>query len=98
MRHGAISAVLEETGYGVMLSDLVDRGNGGQRRCGSVGRRLSRVRTGGRRDARHRHHPPYGEILNAFVAHALRVHRPRKMALLLNLNFLCGFADDDRTL
>ncbi|MBA1993650.1 hypothetical protein, partial [Escherichia coli] len=40
--------------------------------------------------------PPYGDILNAFVAHALRVFRPRKMALLLNLNFLCGFADDDR--
>jgi hypothetical protein len=40
--------------------------------------------------------PPYGAALNAFVAHALRVHRPRKMALLLNLNFLCGFDDPDR--
>lgn len=40
--------------------------------------------------------PPYGALLNAFVAHALRVHRPRKMALLLNLNFLCGFDDPDR--
>lgn len=40
--------------------------------------------------------PPYGAVLNAFVAHALRVHRPRKMALLLNLNFLCGFDDPDR--
>lgn len=39
---------------------------------------------------------PYGEALNDFVAHALREHRPRKMALLLNLNFLCGFADDER--
>lgn len=40
--------------------------------------------------------PPYGEALNAFVAHALREHRPPKMALLLNLNFLCGFNDADR--
>jgi hypothetical protein len=30
------------------------------------------------------------------VAHALRVHRPRKMALLLNLNFVCGFDDPER--
>lgn len=40
--------------------------------------------------------PPYGAALNAFVAHALREHRPRKMALLLNLNFLCGFENADR--
>ncbi|WP_246752721.1 hypothetical protein [Sinorhizobium sp. BG8] len=31
------------------------------------------------------------------MAHALRVHRPGKMALLLNLNFLAGFYDPDRT-
>jgi hypothetical protein len=30
------------------------------------------------------------------VAHALRQHRPRKMAMLLNLNFVCGFDDPDR--
>lgn len=40
--------------------------------------------------------PPYGALLNRFVAHALRVHRPRKMALLLNLNFVCGFDDPER--
>src|SRR5262249_12532918 len=40
--------------------------------------------------------PPYGAALNRFVAHALREHRPRKMALLLNLNFLAGFDDADR--
>lgn len=40
--------------------------------------------------------PPYGEVLNGFVAHALREHRPRKMALLLSFNFFCGTDDPDR--
>ncbi|PST62633.1 SAM-dependent methyltransferase [Rhizobium sp. SEMIA4064] len=93
---GAISHVLELAGYGVVLADLIDYGTADQHgelqsvqdfltsqpaECGSYD-----IVT----------NPPYGDVLNAFVAHALRVFRPRKMALLLNLNFLCGFADDDR--
>jgi hypothetical protein len=41
--------------------------------------------------------PPYGDVLNAWVRHALLAHRPRKMALLMNLNVLCGTDDPDRT-
>lgn len=40
--------------------------------------------------------PPYGDAANDCLAHALRVHKPRKMAALLNLNFMCGFDDPDR--
>jgi hypothetical protein len=40
--------------------------------------------------------PPYGDLANKCLAHALRVHRPAKMAALLNLNFMCGFDDPDR--
>ncbi|NTG74497.1 SAM-dependent methyltransferase [Agrobacterium rhizogenes] len=92
----AISRMLELAGYAVVLADLLDYGTTDQHgelqavqdfltsqppECGSYD-----IVT----------NPPYGDVLNAFVAHALRVFRPRKMALLLNLNFLCGFADDDR--
>lgn len=93
---GAITRMLERAGYSVVLADLVDYSTADQHgelqavqdfltshppECGSYD-----IVT----------NPPYGDVLNAFVAHALRVFRPRKMALLLNLNFLCGFADDDR--
>ena len=93
---GAISRMLESAGYGVALADLVDYATADQHgelqavqdfltsqppECGSYD-----IVT----------NPPYGEVVNAFVAHALRIFRPRKMALLLNLNFLCGFEDDDR--
>jgi len=93
---GAITRMLERAGYSVVLADLIDYGTADQHgelqavqdfltshppECGSYD-----IVT----------NPPYGDVLNAFVAHALRVFRPRKMALLLNLNFLCGFADDDR--
>lgn len=93
----AISGVFEEKGYSVILSDLVDRGA-----ISAAGV----VQTAG--DFLHSRpaaegegpdivtNPPYGESLNAFVTHALRVHKPRKLALLLNLNFQCGFADEDR--
>lgn len=94
---GAISAVLEAGGYEVILSDLVDRATAtAHGELQSVGDFLA-----SRPDAPGEGpdivtNPPYGEVLNDYVAHALRVHKPRKMALLLNWNFFCGFDDDDR--
>lgn len=93
---GAISKVLEEQGYEVILSDLVDRGAANSDgELQAIGDFLASRRDEGN-SADIVTNPPYGEVLNDFVAHALRVHRPRKMALLLNLNFMCGFADEAR--
>lgn len=99
---GAISRLLEDAGYEVFLSDLVDRGaadrHGTVQHVGdfrTIDRRGA-VAIGMERPCDIVTNPPYGEALNSFVAHALRVHRPRKMALLLNLNFLCGFEDPER--
>lgn len=93
---GAILRPLEAAGYDVRISDLVDREIATQdgelqavgdflksRGTGEVGPDIVT-------------NPPYGDVANAYIAHALREHRPRKMALLLNLNFLCGFDDPDR--
>ncbi|MFJ6324065.1 MULTISPECIES: SAM-dependent methyltransferase [unclassified Rhizobium] len=93
---GAISRMLESAGYGVVLADLVDYGTADQHgELQAVQDFLtSQPPESGSYDIVT--NPPYGEVVNAFVAHALRVFRPRKMALLLNLNFLCGFEDDDR--
>ncbi|RWQ56539.1 MAG: SAM-dependent methyltransferase [Mesorhizobium sp.] len=92
---GAISRVLEDAGYEVTLSDLIDYGT--HSRDGEVQEVGDFLATTARKDCPDIvTNPPYGQALNAFVAHALRVHRPRKMALLLNLNFLCGFDDPDR--
>jgi len=92
----AIARMLERAGYGVVLADLVDYGTADQHgELQAVQDFLtSQPADDGSYDIVT--NPPYGEVLNGFVAHALRVFRPRKMALLLNLNFLCGFADDDR--
>lgn len=92
---GAISRRLEDAGYEVDLADLVDYGT--HDRHGEL-QRVEDFRSteAGQGDADVVTNPPYGGVLNSFVAHALRVHRPRKMALLLNLNFLCGFDDPDR--
>lgn len=103
----AISRRLEDAGYEVLLSDLRDRGATTRHgECQEVGDFLEtrRAKDGIRGPWRGAlagepdivTNPPYGSVLNAFVAHALREHRPRKMALLLNLNFLCGFDDADR--
>lgn len=95
---GAISRMLEDAGYQVELSDLVDYGTAD--RHGELQRVENFLASAPRADDPDRPdiitNPPYGADLNAFVAHALRVHRPRRMALLLNLNFLCGFDDPDR--
>lgn len=95
---GAISRMLEDAGYSVELSDLVDYGTAD--RHGELQRAEDFLATAPRGDDPNRPdivtNPPYGGSLNAFVAHALKAHRPRRMALLLNLNFLCGFDDPDR--
>ncbi|WP_181180092.1 SAM-dependent methyltransferase [Mesorhizobium sp. B2-1-3A] len=95
---GAISRMLEDAGYEVELSDLVDYGTSD--RHGEVQRvedfLISPPRAWDADRPDIVTNPPYGADLNAFVAHALRAHRPRRMALLLNLNFLCGFEDPDR--
>ncbi|MGB3644611.1 MAG: SAM-dependent methyltransferase [Mesorhizobium sp.] len=95
---GAISRMLEDAGYEVELSDLIDYGTAD--RFGEVQRVENFLESAPRGDDPDRPdivtNPPYGSDLNRFVAHALRVHRPRRMALLLNLNFLCGFDDPER--
>ncbi|MDK1386348.1 SAM-dependent methyltransferase [Sinorhizobium sp. 8-89] len=92
---GASSRPLEDAGYTVSLADLADYGTAD--RFGEV-QRVEDFLTSEALPERPDivTNPPYGALLNRFVAHALKVHRPRKMALLLNLNFLCGFDDDDR--
>lgn len=101
---GAISGGLEARGFEVMLSDLVDYGTAD--RHGQV----QQVRDflsltaedvaewSGGEDFDLISNPPYGEAMNACIRHALTVIRPRKMALLMNLNALCGYEDDDRNL
>jgi hypothetical protein len=94
---GAISRMLEDAGYEVELADLVDYGTA--TKDGELQRVENFLQSalpaeGDRPDIVT--NPPYGTDLNAFVAHALRAHRPRRMALLLNLNFLCGFEDENR--
>lgn len=92
---GAIVRVLERSGYHVALSDLVDYGTANaDGEAQGVVDFMSTEQADGEYDIVT--NPPYGDVLNAFVAHALRVHKPRKMALLLNLNFLAGFDDPDR--
>lgn len=92
---GAISKMLEDAGYTVLISDLIDYGTSDQ--FGEVQAVADFLETDADPDQPDIvTNPPYGELLNRFVAHALRVHRPRKMALLLNINFLCGFEDLER--
>lgn len=90
---GAILRPLEAAGYDVAISDMVDRGIATRHgECQGVGDFLLSQSIG---DADLLTNPPFG-IANAYAAHALREHKPRKMALLLNLNFMCGFEDPDR--
>ncbi|MCB1424105.1 MAG: SAM-dependent methyltransferase [Nitratireductor sp.] len=108
---GAISAELEAAGHDVILSDIEDRGCADQHgECQQVKDFLETDRKwlaeaafwgadkgeGPNLGADILTNPPYGDILNAFIAHALREHKPRKMALLLNINVLAGFEDEDR--
>lgn len=93
----AIGRVLEGQGYDVLLSDIEDRGTISEAgEAQSVGDFLLSKPDASGDGPDIVTNPPYGAELNAFVAHALRVHKPRKMALLLNANFEFGFDDDDR--
>jgi hypothetical protein len=95
---GAISKILEAAGHDVLITDLVDRGcSKADGELQGVADFLKTVRNGKEDgDFSIVTNPPYGDALNRFVAHALREHRPKKMAMLLNLNALCGFNDPDR--
>lgn len=96
--HGAISKPLEAAGYEVIISDLVDRG------CVTQDGELQHVADFLKTEPGPNGplvrpydivtNPPFG-IVNDYIHHALTVHRPRKMAMLLNLNALCG-ADDEK--
>lgn len=94
---GAILRPLEAAGYDVGISDIANRGvttkGGFLQRVGDF--LASRREDGFSRSWDIVTNPPFG-IANAYAAHALREHRPGKLALLLNLNFMCGFEDPDR--
>ncbi|WP_242220030.1 SAM-dependent methyltransferase [Shinella zoogloeoides] len=93
---GAISGMLEAAGYAVVLSDVVDYATADA--SGEL-QAVIDFRETKRGDGECHDivtNPPYGEVMNAFIAHALRVHKPRKMALLLNSNAYFGFEDPDR--
>ncbi|MCM2396208.1 SAM-dependent methyltransferase [Rhizobium sp. S95] len=93
---GAILRVMEDAGYDAVIADLRDRGTATQYgEAQQVGDFLT-SEPGDTVGMDIVTNPPYGDVANAFLAHALQVHRPRKMAALLNLNFQCGFDDPDR--
>lgn len=99
---GAIVRPLEVGGHEVMLADLVDYGTADKH--GQVQQvrdflALTRdevVAWSNGEDFDLVTNPPYGPVLNSYVAHALREIRPRKMAMLLNFNFFGGTENDDR--
>lgn len=91
---GAIARVLEDAGYDVVLSDIVDYGT--TTRDGICQEVMDFRQTADATQNDIVSNPPYGDEMNACIAHALRVRRPRKMALLLNLNVLAGYEDPDR--
>lgn len=105
---GAILRPLEDAGYDVAISDLRDRGVATRHgECQAVIDFLDTDSSfpplssspGGSSLAGPWDiitNPPYGAVMNGFIAHALRVHRPAKMALLLNWNAYLGFDDPDR--
>lgn len=94
---GHISSLLEAAGYSVMISDIVDRGT--STRDGEVQAVGDFLESEAGETAGYDivTNPPYGRhVMNRFIAHAIREHKPRKMALLLNLNAMCGCEDRDR--
>ncbi len=96
---GAIVRVLEGAGHNLIASDLVDYGT-----CLLDGD-AQNVKdfldfNGCAHDADVVTNPPYDrDVLNRFVAHAVRMLEAgeiSKIAMLMNLNVLCGFGDPDR--
>lgn len=96
---GAILRPFEDAGYEVTISDLVDREittkHGECQRVGDFLKSRPQLANEFFGSADIVTNPPYG-VANAYIAHALRAYQPRKMAMLLNLNFLAGFEDPDR--
>lgn len=96
---GAILRPFEDAGYEVTISDLVDREittkHGECQRVGDFLKSRPQLANDFFGSADIVTNPPYG-VANAYIAHALRAYQPRKMAMLLNLNFLAGFEDPDR--
>lgn len=96
---GAISRVMIEAEYQFELSDLRDRGAVNQ--DGEVAQVEDFLQSKRRRVTKHQPamdmvtNPPFG-IVNQFIAHAMREHRPCKIAMLLNLNAMCGTENADR--
>lgn len=93
---GAILRVMEAAGYEGVISDLRDRGTATRHgELQAVEDFLTSLpgETCGMDIVTN---PPYGDLANKCLARALRVHKPAKMAALLNLNFQCGFDDPDR--
>lgn len=91
---GAISKVLEEAGHTVQLADLRDRGC--TNRDGEIAAVADYLEScGSSTDCDKITNPPFN-LVNQWAAHALREHRPRKMALLLNFNMMCGADNADR--
>lgn len=96
---GAIVRPLEAAGYDVRASDLVDYQTAtADGVLQDVTDFMGSAPTDGHQLPDIVTNPPYGADLNRFVAHALRVWKPQRMALLLNLNFVAGFDDPDRVL
>lgn len=98
--HGAISKPMEDAGYRLMLSDMVDRGcatrDGELQQVGSfLETQTGHFNRDGGPECDIVTNPPFG-IVNDYIHHALTVHRPRKMAMLLNLNAMCGHANENR--
>lgn len=95
---GNISKPMEMAGYDVLISDLVDYGTATRHgELQQIGDFLLSSPGSDDDGVDIVTNPPYGRgVLNPFIAHALRVHRPRKMALLLNINVMCGCEDADR--
>jgi hypothetical protein len=98
---GAILRVMEAAGYDAVIADLRDREIATRDGVlqGVEDFLTSRVDQGIWADTCGMDiitNPPYDDLANAFLAHALRVHKPGKMAALLNSNFMFGFEDADR--
>lgn len=96
---GAISRPLEAAGHDVILTDIADYGTCDRHGvCQHVGdfRQTSRAELTDATVLDVVGNPPYGGDMNSFIAHALKEFRPGKMALLLNLNAICGTEDADR--
>lgn len=94
---GAISKMLEAAGHHVVISDLVDYSTADQ--YGEIQQVRDFLESKPKEFSAMGDivtNPPYGALLNRFVAHALRTHTPRKMALLLNVNFYGGSENEDR--